>query len=165
MDYPIIMEGVEKKSLYLLKVTLLLCLSIVSVPVFASAAPSKKGEGHQRGKLAFMQKSAESGARVTVQHGLIAAKQDLPGTFNWYEAYEACDKMEEKGYNDWHLPSKEELNKLFISKALIGGFSDLRYWSSTEKNQDEATAQRFLDGSQDIISKKDSLSVRPVRSF
>jgi hypothetical protein len=36
------------------------------------------------------------------------------------------------GYTDWYLPSKGELLKLFASKALIGGFSDTYYWSSSE---------------------------------
>jgi hypothetical protein len=165
MDYPIIMEGVEKKSFYLLKVIMLTGLSIVSVAAFLSAAPSQKRGGQERPKLAFLQKQPESASRVSVQHGLIAAKQDLPGKFSWPDAYGACDKLEENGYNDWHLPSRDELNKLYVSKSLIGGFSDLRYWSSTEYNKNEAAAQRFLDGSQDIVSKKDSLSVRPVRSF
>jgi hypothetical protein len=154
------MDGVKKKFIYLLTVIMLPCLCIVS-----SADPVKKGDEKERGSFAFFQKQSESGSRITVQHGLIAAKQDLSGMFNWKDAYEACDRLEESGYDDWHLPTRDELNKLYISKALIGSFSDLRYWSSTEYNQYEAFGQRFLDGSQNIISKKDSLSVRPVRSF
>lgn len=159
------MEGVEKKFIYLLKVIMFTCLSIVSAMTFSSADPVKKGDENERDFVAFFQKQDVSASRVTVQHGLIAAKQDLSGMFNWYDAYEACDKLEENGYDDWHLPTKDELNKLYISRTLIGGFSDLRYWSSTENNQDGAFSQRFQDGSQDIISKKESLSVRPVRSF
>jgi hypothetical protein len=35
------------------------------------------------------------------------------------------------GYSDWYLPSFDELKKLFLNKASIGGFSDGVYWSST----------------------------------
>ena len=33
------------------------------------------------------------------------------------------------GYDDWFLPSKEELNKLYLNKAAIGGFAAAYYWS------------------------------------
>ena len=36
------------------------------------------------------------------------------------------------GYDDWFLPSKDELNKLWISKDVIGSFAAQWYWSSSE---------------------------------
>ena len=36
------------------------------------------------------------------------------------------------GFDDWFLPSKSELNKLYHAKSAVGGFSDDSYWSSTE---------------------------------
>lgn len=35
------------------------------------------------------------------------------------------------GYDDWFLPSKDELNKLYLNKAAIGGFVNYSYWSSS----------------------------------
>jgi hypothetical protein len=35
-------------------------------------------------------------------------------------------------YNDWYLPSINELGKLYLNRAAIGGFSTQYYWSSTE---------------------------------
>jgi hypothetical protein len=36
------------------------------------------------------------------------------------------------GYTDWFLPSKDELNILYVNKLAIGGFENRRYWSSSE---------------------------------
>ena len=44
-----------------------------------------------------------------------------------------CDNLSEGGYNDWFLPSLNELWKLLENKDAIGGFnSDGHYWSSSE---------------------------------
>jgi hypothetical protein len=44
-------------------------------------------------------------------------------------------------YNDWYLPSIDELNKLYIYRVAIGGFKTDNsgyYWSSTEFDQTRA---------------------------
>jgi hypothetical protein len=50
------------------------------------------------------------------------------------------------GYSDWHLPSKDELNKLYINRVAIGGFTNNWYWSSTEKNDAYAESLNFDTG-------------------
>ena len=52
------------------------------------------------------------------------------------------------GYTDWYLPSKDELNKLYLSKEAIGGFVYVCYWSSSESDAVNAWAQYFADGYQ-----------------
>lgn len=69
------------------------------------------------------------------------------------------------GYSNWSLPSKEELKLMFKNKALIGGFSEGVYWSSTEVAANYAGAWSFINGSQ-LFTLKDSPNfVRPIRSF
>jgi hypothetical protein len=68
-------------------------------------------------------------------------------------------------YNDWFLPSKDELNKLYINKVAIGGFADYAYWSSSESNASYAWYQSFSSGSQPFITKPNSIRVRAVRAF
>ncbi len=69
------------------------------------------------------------------------------------------------GKTDWHLPSKDELNELFLKRARVGGFSTGRYWSSSEAVVDDAWAQSFFDGLQTSRCKECSGYVRPVRAF
>ena len=57
-------------------------------------------------------------------------------------------------YDDWFLPSKDELNKLFLNKELIGNFQGDGYWSSTEEDQDGAWRQSFYNGYQNYGNKR-----------
>lgn len=69
------------------------------------------------------------------------------------------------GYSDWFLPSKDELNKLWINKGLIGGFADGLYWSSSEYNAWNAEVQNYGSGVQGLISKDYAYRVRAVGFF
>ena len=68
-------------------------------------------------------------------------------------------------YDDWYLPSKDELNKLYISKYVVGNISTAFYWSSTEQSSMTAWLQYFNDGSQLSSLKFGKNSVRAVRAF
>ncbi len=69
------------------------------------------------------------------------------------------------GYGDWYQPSKDELNKLYVNRASIGGFGSDAYWSSSEIDAGSAWWQWFDDGRQEGYVKDNSCRVRPVRSF
>ena len=71
------------------------------------------------------------------------------------------------GYTDWYLPSKDELNKLYLNRNAIGNFFPSSYWSSTENENSNSTAwiHRFSDGRQQTQFKDFQQHVRPVRSF
>ncbi|MEI6823367.1 MAG: FISUMP domain-containing protein [Bacteroidota bacterium] len=76
-----------------------------------------------------------------------------------------CSTLYLNDYSDWYLPSKDELNKLYINRASIGGFINTAYWSSSEYNTAGAWYQNFTDGSQSKDTKEDHLYIRAVRSF
>lgn len=71
------------------------------------------------------------------------------------------------GYNDWFLPSIDELIFLYQQKAVVGGFagSSDYYWSSSEFDGNYAWDQRFLSGLPAFDNKGDPHRVRTVRAF
>jgi hypothetical protein len=87
------------------------------------------------------------------------------GTGNY--AAKLCYDLVLGGYVDWYLPSKDELNKLYLNRTSIGGFTtyDANYWSSTEVNSNDSYGQYFTGGPQYFFNKINTLSVRAVRSF
>jgi hypothetical protein len=81
-------------------------------------------------------------------------------------AAKICSDMIMNNYTDWYLPSKDELNKMYLNKTLIGGFANDYYWSSSENNLGTAWAQYFQNGTQGAYySKSNPLKVRPIRAF
>lgn len=80
-------------------------------------------------------------------------------------AAKICYDLVLEGYNDWYLPSETELRLIFFRKDSIGGFSNGKYWSSTEENDATAVWQDFSTGSWGNYAKSASLNVRAVRSF
>jgi hypothetical protein len=104
--------------------------------------------------------------------GLVAAITDL-GSMYWNSAKPACDELILNGYSDWHLPSKAELNYVYVylKQFGVGGFADTHYWSSTEYNEFLAWSQNFGYGGQYESRKNDyndrdgRYQVRAVRAF
>ncbi len=99
-------------------------------------------------------------------HGLVAAITDL-GSMDWNSAKTACDELILNGYSDWHLPSQEELNALYVNLKQIGvgGFANNDYWSSTEGYSNGAWRQDFDNGRQTNDYKDNEFNVRAVRAF
>ena len=69
------------------------------------------------------------------------------------------------GTDGWYLPSKDELNKVYLNAKLIGGFSNAIYWSSSNVDANNAWGQDFNNGSQVSNSKSTNNRFRAIRSF
>ena len=80
-------------------------------------------------------------------------------------AAKLCADLTLNGYSDWFLPSKDELNKLYINRVAIGGFVNGNYWNSTENDIQSAWLQNFTDGSQAAGSKNIAARIRAIRTF
>jgi hypothetical protein len=68
-------------------------------------------------------------------------------------------------YGDWYLPSKHELNLLYLQKTVVQPFAADGYWSSTEYDLTDASLQYFSDGAQNTSSKHNTYYVRAIRAF
>ncbi|MFZ4739614.1 MAG: DUF1566 domain-containing protein [Bacteroidales bacterium] len=80
-------------------------------------------------------------------------------------AAQLCANYQGGGYGDWYLPSKYELNLLYLQKTAVGGFAGDYYWSSTEGYSINAWNQTFGSGLQNLNPKTNAFYVRAVRAF
>jgi hypothetical protein len=81
-------------------------------------------------------------------------------------AANVCVQLLLNGFNDWYLPSKDELQQLYTQKTVVGNFTSNYYWSSSELNGTYAWSQRYSDGFQyNLGAKWIPNYVRPIRSF
>lgn len=69
------------------------------------------------------------------------------------------------GFAGWFLPSKDELNELYLNRAVVGGFASNLYWSSSEFSGFGAWSQDFASGGQYDFGKDGAFGVRAVRAF
>lgn len=90
-----------------------------------------------------------------------------PGT-----AARICYDLSLNGYNDWFLPSIDELNQLFIQRYVVGGFNQCAYgwyWSSSEylemSGQGMALAMNMNNGTTSNWQKFYPYVVRAIRAF
>jgi hypothetical protein len=84
-----------------------------------------------------------------------------------YGAANAAAAYNGGGKSDWHLPSKDELNELYLRRATVGGFLADGYWPSSEDPfvTSRAWFQLFTNGGQGVSGKSGTLGIRPVRAF
>jgi hypothetical protein len=67
--------------------------------------------------------------------------------------------------NDWFLPSKDELNELYLQQINVGGWLFQTHWSSSEWDQYSAWTQLITIGLQIHDGKLFTYAVRPIRAF
>ena len=82
-------------------------------------------------------------------------------------AAQLCNDLTEGGYDDWFLPSRDELDKLYTNKVAIGAFADFdcNYWSSSEYDADIAWSHNWYGEQNHDMSKFYDAWVRAVRAF
>jgi hypothetical protein len=157
--------------------------------------PSDPGyeSGKVKGIIAAAQDLSTSRLRLnngtyisTIQNGNSAIGAGLNNTNLLYAAYGTSNtttspsylaynySIVEGGvtYDDWFIPSKDELYKLYLNKAAIGNFSEIGtaeavYWSSNYCNGNSGAGQyvRFTDGFISCNGTENSYRVRLVRYF
>jgi len=81
-------------------------------------------------------------------------------------AAKLCNDLILGGFDDWFLPSKDEIEKLYINKDAIGGFSSNDYyWTSSQIDVITAWLMHFGGFGCGNAGKSDLHGVRAIRSF
>lgn len=130
------------------------------------------GDAVAGGVVAYIFQSGDSGFISGESHGFIAAPTDQSSGIVWginsntvstslaigssstncaniisvngsgTYAAKYCSDLSLNGYSDWWLPSYYELQIMCSNKALIGGFTNGNYWSSTQSVS--STSQAYI---------------------
>jgi hypothetical protein len=77
----------------------------------------------------------------------------------WASAQTVCSNLNAFGFNDWYLPSLNELNAMYKQSYLITGLEEsvsAKYWSNTENDVNTAYTQRMDYGGPDPDDKLDA---------
>jgi len=91
------------------------------------------------------------------------------------KAAQFCVSLNFDGYNDWFLPSKDELDLMYknLKQKGLGNFKTVEdttnwtdiYLSSSQIEKYSSWVQRFSSGSQGQWGKDSTVSVRAIRAF
>ncbi|GAB6391076.1 MAG: DUF1566 domain-containing protein [Treponematales bacterium] len=143
---------------------------------FLECAPASAEETARWSGISFNLSGTQTGVGTGKRNTeLIVAALERRGESG--RAAQICDELVFGGYDDWFLPSKDELNRMYtyLKKKGLGGFSDNWYWSSSESSETHAWNQSFSDGFQGTSNKYygyhlkynnyADCSVRAVRAF
>lgn len=83
----------------------------------------------------------------------------------------ACTNYSGTGFSDWYLPSRYELNLMWLNVGQGSGnialFSNNYYWSSTDEGTGNVWSQNFTDGTQNLSGSgtNNQKCVRAIRAF
>ncbi|MDR1100501.1 MAG: DUF1566 domain-containing protein [Treponema sp.] len=120
-------------------------------------------EGEIKGTIMDMG-SGKKNTQIITNHAVVSG-----GNFR---AAWLCDSLEYGGYDDWFLPSKAELNLVYLNlkERGLGGFNNEWYWSSSESASGTSWTQHFNNGNQSDAYYNDGRktvghNVRAIRQF
>lgn len=114
-------------------------------------------------KLVKADPRARSHVRCVRTHGLSAGASGMLREFNfwgkihyampsdilkeatWQQASDGCSNLSAYGFDDWYLPSIEELDMLYTNRHNLG-MNGAAYWSSSEKKKGAMFEKNFENG-------------------
>jgi hypothetical protein len=152
------------------------------------------GDAYKGGIIAYFLQSGNPGYDPTVKHGLIASPHDqgnapfgcagiTVGTSNSFGSgatntakiidscsttgisSRVCSDLVLNGYDDWFLPSMQELQQIYPNKDAIGGYGNGYYTTSSEYGADNCIQIQFSTGRTVYYTKTYPDFVRCIRTF
>ncbi len=99
----------------------------------------------------------------TGKNAMIATIQTSSTLFAWESAVNYCRSLTLNGFDDWFLPTREELLGLYAVRERIGGFDATPYWSSTAFKDNNAWMVDFASGRDFVFPKTIARPVRCIR--
>lgn len=132
--------------------------------VIAATADFEEAEPWARQYILIHAQSGKIGAAANNNTRIFNALGSSSSEATDYAVNE-CMQLYQNGYNDWYLPTKDELNEMYLHKDVIGNFKPFAYWSCTEIDANTAWWQNMGTGLQQAQDKFSSYSLRPVRYF
>jgi hypothetical protein len=105
-------------------------------------------EEDQSSEVTFFDGKTSSLKGDSIYAGKYNTNQIIANKSVGYSAAKICSDFKGGGFNDWYLPSKFELNLLYLQykKGVVRNFARDFYWSSSEDVNDVAWLFRFYDG-------------------
>ncbi|MDR0495258.1 MAG: choice-of-anchor D domain-containing protein [Treponema sp.] len=143
---------------------------------YLEAAPSDSGDTYWGPSDVFYGTKTEIGSgKQNTQLILTVLKERGDDHLYVESAVRLCADKNTGGFNDWFLPSKDELNEMYKMRTVLGMSGYVDYWSSSQNgiiNWGWYTVwlQNFYDGKQSYndawkLTSWLLLSVRAIRSF
>jgi hypothetical protein len=86
----------------------------------------------------------------------------------WDTAAQKCEDLVYRGFDDWFMPSKAELDLMYgnLKRKNLGDFKEEWYWTSSRgysTGSYMAATQYFKDGRMELDGRGNRFYVRPVR--
>ena len=97
--------------------------------------------------------------------GKVCAKSHTESSGEWDEAINFATDLVDSGFDDWYLPTRNELELVYNQIADLGNFQPSYYWSSSEYDYSTAWNVNFNDGYTNYSDKTNPYRVRVIRAF
>ncbi|MBO5125381.1 MAG: DUF1566 domain-containing protein [Spirochaetaceae bacterium] len=91
---------------------------------------------------------------------------EIIGHLPWDKAFKFCPTYNGGGYDDWYLPTKDELESLYYNLIKPGLIHDKEtYWSANQEESMALWGYNFKKGRPGLYGAAKKLAVRAVRLF
>lgn len=133
-------------------------LLLISMSLFAQEATSSK--------YVIGGKGPAGGTVFAISNNNVWEVSEYLGDMRWDRAFRACPEYHGGGYNDWYLPTKDELENIYYNLVKPGLLDATEiYWSSNMEENMNLWAYDYEKGRPGLYRITSEFAVRAVRHF